>query len=144
VPSAAEQAAIGGLVFGEEFSRRVIPTLNAGAEGFENLRKQAREMGLVLSNDSVKSLVEFKDELNILQRQFNTAKTEILAGFVPVFTQFLIPLLQNTVVPALQGVGTRVTEFSQKFLDQGEAGVAFRRDMLMNLEAVITIGRGVV
>src|SRR5690606_30389724 len=102
IPSAAEQAAKGGLVFGEEFSRRVIPALNAGADGFQELRDQARELGLVMSGNSIKSLVEFKDELNTLKRQFETAKIEIVAGFMPVFTDLLIPLLQNTVVPALQ------------------------------------------
>src|SRR5690606_17963796 len=102
LPSAAEQAATGGLVFGEEFSRRVIPALNAGAEGFQGLRDQARSLGLILSGDSVKSLVEFKDQMNILERQFQTARTEIVASFIPVITRGLIPILQDQIVPRLQ------------------------------------------
>src|SRR5690606_24492496 len=124
--------------------KKLIPAIRQGGEAFDQLRERAREMGLIITNEGVKSLVEFKDELNVLKKQLETARTEIVASFIPVFTRSLIPLLRNTVVPCLQTVATKVHEFTQSFLDEGEAGVAFRRDMLMNLEAVITIGRGVV
>lgn len=140
VETAAEKAAIGGQVFGEEFSRRIIPALNTGVDGFNALRKEARDLGLILSGGTVQSLVAFKDEMNTVKRQVETAKIEIAAGFLPVLQQVLIPLLQNYLVPALQTAATKVQEFTQKFLDQTPAGVEFRAQMIKNFEPLLRFG----
>lgn len=142
--SAADQAALGSQIFGKDFAKLIIPALKDGATGFNELRKQARDMGLILTGQTVQSLVDFKTEMGLVKRQVETARIEIAASFMPVLRQGLVPLLQNVVVPALQNVATRVGEFSQKFLDQSAAGVQFRADMIKNLEVVIAIGRGVV
>lgn len=141
LPSAAEQAATGGLVFGEEFSRRVIPALNAGAEGFQGLRDQARSLGLILSGDSVKSLVEFKDQMNILERQFKTARTEIVASFIPVITRGLIPILQDQVVPRLQDAAQRLADMADRFFDAGQEGISFRNHLAVIGAGVQTVGQ---
>lgn len=139
VPSAAEKAALGGIVFGEEFSRRVIPALEGGAKGFADLREQARSMGLVISNNGIKSLVEFKDELNILKKQFETAKIEITAGLIPVFTNLLIPLLQNTVVPWIQATADKVVEFTDSLRDTGPAGREFRTGLAESFAPLVSL-----
>lgn len=142
--SAADQAALGGQILGKDFARIILPALKDGKEGFDALRKQARDLGLILSGDTVQSLVQFKGAMDTVKKQIETAKIEIAAGFLPVLQQELVPFLQNAVVPALQNVATRVQEFSKRFLDQGPAGQAFRADIVASLDLLITFGKGVV
>ena len=144
IESAATQAALGGLVFGEEFSRRVIPALNLGADGFAALRQEARDLGLVISGSAILSLVQYKEELAVLTRQFDTAKVEISAAFIPVLRDVLIPLLQNTIVPVLQTVAERVGHLTEAFTDAGPAGQEFRAQMAANLGPLVAFGQTAV
>lgn len=123
---------------------RLLPLLARGSAGIKELRQEARDLGLVISGDAVLSLAELQGKLETLKRQFEVTRVEVAAAFVPLLDRVLVPLLQTRVVPALQNVVTRVTEFSQSFFDQTEAGVAFRKDVVANLNAVIALGRGVV
>lgn len=138
--SSAEQAALGSQILGKDFSRILLPALKDGKQGFDDLRKQARDMGLILSGNTVQSLVAFKGAMDTVKKQVETAKIEIAAGFLPVLQQVLIPLLQNYLVPALQTAATKVQEFTQKFLDQTPAGVEFRAQMIKNFEPLLRFG----
>lgn len=138
--SAADKAALGAEIFGKDFAKVIIPALKDGAQGFNELRKQARDMGLILTGQTVQSLVDFKTEMGLVKRQIETARIEIVSAFLPVLRQALVPVLQNLVVPALQTAATRVGQFTQKFLDQTPAGVEFRAQMVKNLEPLLRFG----
>lgn len=138
--SAAEKSALAGDILGKSFSRVILPALKEGKGGFEDLRREARDLGLILSGGTVQSLVAFKDEMNTVKKQVETAKIEIAAAFLPVLREVFIPLIQNGVVPVLQNAAQRVGEFTQKFLDQSPAGVEFRREMVKNFEPLLRFG----
>lgn len=144
LPNAAEQAASASVLFGDDVGKKLLPALKQGKAGIEDLRDVARDLGLVISGDAVLSLVKYKDTMATLQQQFNTAKVEIVAGFIPLMTDFLIPLLQNTLVPALQGAAEKVTNFAQKLIDTGPAGVEFRAQMLANIQPLLSFGDVVI
>ena len=128
LPSAAERAAAGMEVLGRT-GRELGALLDTGVEGIDALRDSAREMGLVVSGSAIISLVEYKDTMATLQRQFETARIEIVAGFIPVLSDLLIPLLQNTIVPLLQRAAESVKAFTDQLRDTGPAGQAFRTEL---------------
>ena len=129
VREGAERTAAAGRLFGEEFSRTVQPALKGGAEGMEALRQRARDLGLVLSGEAVMSLVEYKDEMATLRQQFQTAGIEISAAFIPILKDYLIPLLQDKVVPWFQNVASWLKNMTDRFYDGGEAGDEFRAQL---------------
>jgi len=139
LPNAAEQAASASVLFGDDVGKKLVPVLKQGVTGINDLRDAAREMGLVISGGAVLSLVEYKDSMATLAQQFETAKVEIVAGFIPVMTDLLIPLLQNTVVPALQTVAQRVQTFGEKLRDTGPAGVEFRNGLAETFAPLVAL-----
>ena len=143
LPSAAERAAAGMEVLGRT-GRELGALLDTGVEGIDALRASAREMGLVVSGDAIISLVEYKDTMATLQRQFETARIEIAAGFIPVLTDVLIPLLQNTIVPVLQNAAERVRAFAEQLADTGEGGRIFRSELAASLTPLVAIGQTAV
>lgn len=138
LPSSAEKAAAASELFGDRIGAELLPALNQGVEGFDRLRTAAREMGLIVSGDAVMNLVEFKDAVATLKQQFETAKIEILAGFMPVFTNLLIPILQNTVVPWIQRAAERVDQFSTSLRDTSAAGREFRVGLAESFAPVVS------
>lgn len=143
VENNADRLALAFKIFDTE-GGRLLPLLSLGSEGIRELREEARELGFVISGDTILSLSEFHSEVETLKQQFETARIEITAGFLPIVRDMLVPLVQQTLVPWMQNAANAVYDFSDAFFDTTEAGAAFRRDTVKNLEAVILLGKGVV
>ena len=144
LPTTAEQAAAAATLFGRSIGNQLLPALQQGSGAIDALRQSARDLGLVISGDAIISLVEYKDQVEALQQQFQTARVEIAAAFLPILRDVLIPLIQNTLVPALQTAAARVGDFSQSFLDAGPAGAEFRRNVLATVAPLIVLGQSAV
>ncbi|MFA5551608.1 MAG: hypothetical protein WDA03_08325 [Trueperaceae bacterium] len=143
VENNADRLALAFKIFDTE-GGRLLPLLSLGSDGIRELREEARELGLVISGDTILSLSEFHAEVETLKQQFETARIEITAGFLPVARDILVPILQNSVIPWMQGAAQAVDNFSDAFFDTTEAGAAFRADTIKNLDAVVLLGKGVV
>src|SRR5690625_1829254 len=117
--------------------------LSAGSEGLAEMRREARELGLVISGDTIMTLSEFGNQVGEIKRQFEVARTEIAAAFLPVLQESVIPFIQDVVIPWLHGAANQVMEFADSFTEIGGAGADFRADMLRNMQAVIEFGRTV-
>lgn len=143
IPDSADRIALAFKVFDTE-GGRLLPLLAEGSEGIRRLREEARELGLVVSGDTVLSLSEFQAQVETVKRQFEVLKIEIGAAFLPLMRDLVIPLLQEQVIPWLQQAAAWVDEFSDAFFDTSEAGEAFRADTLKSLSAVIMLGQGIV
>lgn len=60
--------------------------LNMSAEETENMKKQASELGGVLSDKAVKDAAQFQDSLQNMQTAFSGLKNNMLADFLPAFS----------------------------------------------------------
>jgi hypothetical protein len=142
LPSSAEQASLAAKLFGDDVGKKLVPVINQGADGIEDLRQKARDLGLVLSGDAVLSLVGYKDEMAALRQQFSTAGIEITASFLPILRDGVIPLLQEQVVPWVQSLAEGLKDVADDFIDAGVAGIAFRAaltDTLTPIRQAITL-----
>nr|BAR29164.1 Phage-related minor tail protein [uncultured Mediterranean phage uvMED] len=60
--------------------------------GMDGFIDRAEELGLVLSDNSIKAVEAFNDNLEVIGRQLNTIKAQILIGFLPVFEQLRVTI----------------------------------------------------
>lgn len=95
----AAKTALAVDIFGERLGPGLVPFLNQGREGIEELRKEAARLGLVVSTEAGKAAEEFNDTL-----------TKLKAG-----TEGMQQKLATAMLPTLQ-------DLANIFLDVGESG----------------------
>ena len=74
--------AVANDLFGKSYAE-LAPLLNFSTTQIADLRKQARDLGLVLSDDMVTAGAEFGDTLDILDTKLTATRQKIIAGMVP-------------------------------------------------------------
>lgn len=103
VQDPALAAAIATDVLGKQ-GARMGSAMAGGATRIDELRKRANELGVVLSDDSVKAAGKFDDKMKELSKGFESVKLAIASELLPIFVDTLIPALTDTVIPALRAV----------------------------------------
>lgn len=78
-----ERSALATKLFGKAGSE-MAPLLNQSAESTDELRKKCNELGMVLSDDTIKSGVSLNDTLDTMERSFSAVKTNLGAAFMPI------------------------------------------------------------
>ena len=81
----AERTALANDLLGKS-AIDLAPLLNATAESTQELKDQAREYGLVVSDEVVDAGVQFTDSLDKLKRTMEALKTTAIAELLPSFT----------------------------------------------------------
>lgn len=110
-----ERAAKAADLFGTTVAYQMAPLLEAGGEGFDDLRKRANDLGLVIDGDTVKAGVKLGDTLSDVQQAFGMIGTELGAQFMPLLQQFLdwilehMPEIQATISTVMDVIGTVFT-----------------------------------
>lgn len=112
-----EKAMLATKLFGKS-GQEMMPMLNGAAGSIDEMRQQAHDLGLVMSDESIDAGVAFTDTIDQLQRSFKTAVAEIGVQFMPIITKFAdfimgnMPLIQSTISTAFdvfgQVIGTAV------------------------------------
>lgn len=96
-----EKAMLATKLFGKS-GQEMMPLLNGAAGSMDEMRQQAHDLGLVLSDESIDAGVAFTDTMDQLQRSFQTAVAEIGVQFMPVITGFADFIIAN--MPTIQAV----------------------------------------
>lgn len=78
-----EKNALAMDIFGKS-AMELNPLISVGAEGIEEYKNQAHEMGYVLSEETLGSLGDVDDTLQMLNNQFTTVKQQIAVALLPV------------------------------------------------------------
>lgn len=82
----AGKTAIAMRLFGRA-GADLIPFLNAGRSGFEELRKEAERLGIVLSKETAKAAEDFNDNMTRLGTQVDRVKFALAEGALPALTK---------------------------------------------------------
>ncbi len=110
----ATRNALGNDVLGKSYTE-LLPLLNAGSEGMNDLKTRADELGLVMSEDAVKSGVVFGDTMDDVQKSL-AGTVDILSGSLfPILTKFLNIFLQY--VPQIQAFMTQIAPIVMGLLE---------------------------
>lgn len=86
MPEGAERTALAADVLGRS-AMELQPLLNQTAESTEALKNQAHDLGMVMSDESVKNAAAFTDSMDNLTRAFDGAKNKLGAEFLPSLTE---------------------------------------------------------
>ena len=98
------RAALAMEIFGRN-GQRLVPLLSAGAKGIEELRAEARRLGLTVSTEAAQSAADFQDAWNRLLRTLKAAAFAVGSALAPDLTE-----LFNTVKQFVVGLASWVKE----------------------------------
>ena len=68
IDSQAQRSALAAQLFGDDFGPKLVTLLDQGTEGIAKLRQEARDLGFVMSNETVASAEDAEDTFNRLDR----------------------------------------------------------------------------
>jgi len=96
-----ERNAIGAQLFGGAW-KDIAPILGMGADGIKAVRKEAHDLGLVLDRDALEGANEFRKEMDRLKAILGGVINQLGARLAPILREQIGPIVQNTIIPALQ------------------------------------------
>ena len=99
----SERNALGNDLLGKSYTE-MLPLLNAGSDGIAGLKKEADDLGLVMSESTVKSGVKLGDTIANVKAAVNGLKNQIGAAAIPIIQKFADMLIA--------GVPTLITIFN--------------------------------
>jgi uncharacterized protein YoxC len=103
--SQAQKTALAQAAFSST-GRELVRMSEAGVEGIEALRQEARDTGVVMSEDATKGAEQFQDQMTNLKAVLtgvrNTALTPIIQDLTPLIKQFSEWVKENREMIALR------------------------------------------
>jgi hypothetical protein len=95
MPDGAQKTALALEIFGKG-ANKLIPTLNAGAEGLAAMTKEARELGLVVSEGTLKAAEAFGDQIDMLGNITKASAQQFVGGMLPALRAITGALIDAT------------------------------------------------
>lgn len=111
-----EKTAIGTQLFSRRWKDASL-LISDGADNLHNLRQEAHDMGLVLSNDALKGASDFATAMGIVNSRIQILKTRIGAELAPVLQETILPLLNDTIIPLFNKFADRISVVIKAFND---------------------------
>ena len=115
MPESAEKSALAYDIFGKA-GQELMPMLNGSAEGFDDLKQSAHDMGLVLSDEAIDSGAKFTDTMDNVKRSLEGIVAKIGTAVMPIIQQALewvtdhMPEIQAVMQEVFKYIGIFVTE----------------------------------
>jgi hypothetical protein len=108
---ATTRTAIASQLLGKS-ATELAPALNAGGDAIEDMRVQANDLGLILSDDAVDAGVVFTDTMDQVKRTLGAAVTEGIAPLLPKITEMANLFIEKLplIMEKIQGMKDRVVE----------------------------------
>jgi len=110
----AQRNAIGADLLGKSYTE-LLPLLNAGSEGIQELKDRADELGIVMSEEAVRANVTFGDTLQDIKESFAGVVRGLTNSFLPMMQQFAdfivanMPMIHEIMGNVFNGLGESVS-----------------------------------
>jgi len=111
-----ERNALGSQLFGGAW-KDVAPILSLGADGIEQLKNEAHDLGLVMSETALTDANNFRIATEKVTARIEALKNSIGAKLAPVMERTLIPLINNYVIPAFEKIANMIVAVINWFND---------------------------
>lgn len=120
VEDPAERARIGTNLLGNSWAE-IAPIVALGAEGIDEAKQAAYDLGTVLDEDALQSADDFRVKMVELQSQMSGLFNEIGAKLAPVLLDTLMPIIQNDIIPLIVKFAEVIGKLAEWFgqLDSG-------------------------
>lgn len=100
--SSQERAAAAADLFGDRQGPALASAMEAGGDGIDDLRQKARDLGVVMDEDSAEASERFNDSLDDLKQGLMGAVRTAAGDLVPVLADKVVPAITEKVIPAVQ------------------------------------------
>lgn len=90
-----ERTAAATEMFGKKVAYDMQPLLKAGAEGFNAMKQEANDLGLVMSQETVTSGAQLNDMFAKVESSMQALKNGLMADLMPVVVEILQWVLDN-------------------------------------------------
>lgn len=127
----ANKVAVATELFGRGFEK-ILPAISEGSDHFEQMRTKAQQLGLVLTEDMVKSLADTKDKIELLSAGIEGRAIKAFLNWKPAIDSVIDAL--NRLV----GVGSTAEASLTKF--ENTAKVVYARGGLNRSPTDLGIG----
>src|SRR5690625_2367017 len=87
-PSAQKTGLVIDL-FGMQLGQKVIPLLNQGADGLDEMAKKARELGIVIDDEAAQAAIDFETSLDDLAKAARGLAIDISQDLIPAITSLM-------------------------------------------------------
>ena len=114
--TAEERSAMAADLFGEKLAYTLSPLIEQSGDDFNGLRDRAHELGLVMSEEAVKTGVEYGDLSSDLQKSFGMLKTNLGSALFPVLNSVIKKLIE--FMPTLQSLGEKLGPIASDFIEK--------------------------
>ncbi|MED1601738.1 hypothetical protein [Alkalihalophilus marmarensis] len=111
----SERAAVANDLLGNS-SVELSALLNQTAEGTDELKQKAHELGLVMSEDAVNAAVEYTDAMDNFTRTFQAVKNNIASELLPGFTMILDGL--TGLITGQEGASEKLKQGAEETVQQ--------------------------
>ncbi|MCQ9615943.1 phage tail tape measure protein [Paenalcaligenes niemegkensis] len=84
-----------GLVldlFGQQLGQKVIPLLNGGADGLDEMALRARELGIAIDDEAAQAAMDFESNLADLKRTSQGLAVSLATDLIPALNQTVMSL----------------------------------------------------
>lgn len=110
-----ERTALASDLFGRS-ATELLPILNMGADGIEEMKKQAEDYGLIMSDEAIKASDDFGDSVSLMQQTLTGMKNRMMSEFLPSLTQVTdgLALLFTGDTSGLDGINQGIGDFVTK------------------------------
>lgn len=119
--NAQDRARLAGEFFGVKTAQDLLPALEAGGAELEKMRKEARDFGMVISNDAVKAGADFSSAMDKLRGTTKGMMHTLGASALPVFTRGIewltdqLPKVKQFGVNAFESFTGAIDRTREKF-----------------------------
>ena len=110
----AERLRIVDILLGGDVGKRLIPVLEQGARGLDDMAAEAERLGIVMSQDDVKASAELRKTMTVFGHVVDSVSASIGSKLAPVLMQ-LVGHVQVAIVANKEFIATRVQEFVKEF-----------------------------
>lgn len=107
VENVTDRNVLAHQLFGRSL-KDLAPVLGMTGEQFDAARKQAHDLGLVMSNESLQAADDFRLSVDQLKAQFQALWRNLASQFIPIFSGTILPLIRDQLVPVFLGLAKQV------------------------------------
>ncbi len=149
MPEGAEKSRLAFELFGKA-GMELMPMLNGSAESIDELKKNAHDLGLVISDEAVDAGVLFQDTMDDLKRSLGAVVTNLGASVIPMFQKLAewiklnMPEIQAMIRKLFDGVRFIVEGFVKFWDENGATILSITSKLFEILKRVVSVGMDII
>lgn len=134
MPDETQRAAAAQDIFGKS-AKELAPLLNSGSDGIKGLMQEAKDYGMVMSDDAVKASADFNDSLTRLKGAANGAKTALVSDLLPGITDVANGLAE--LVSGQEGASESIEQGASEIIESLTGMLPQATELITSLAGVV-------